>query len=92
MSHHERVSMCRLCNLPPLILSPTSIILLALTMKMRNFMYPKFLISFATLVITLSGVAHSAPTLGHIHVQDGSQLHGEIISMVDGTLKAKATL
>ncbi len=55
-------------------------------------MYPKFLISFATLVITLSGVAHSAPTLGHIHLQDGSQLHGEIISMVDGTLKAKATL
>lgn len=53
-------------------------------------MFPPFFISFATLLLVLSGAAHGAQTLGHIHLKGGSQLHGEIISMIDGTLKAKA--
>ncbi len=45
----------------------------------------------ALLMFATSGVAHAASTLGQIHLKDGSQLHGEIISMVGGTLKAKAS-
>ncbi|MEC4674877.1 MAG: DUF481 domain-containing protein [Nitrospirota bacterium] len=37
----------------------------------------------------LSSVAHSA-VLGQLTLKDGSLLHGEIIEMVDGTLKTKA--
>ena len=44
-----------------------------------------------TCVLAMSGVAQGAPTLGLIYLKDGSQLHGEILSMVDGTLKAKAS-
>lgn len=65
---------------------------LVLSTKIRNFMCPKILVFFATLVMVLSGAGHGASTPGHIHLKDGSKLHGEIISMVDGTLKAKATL
>lgn len=49
------------------------------------------LVYIALFMLAMSGTAHATSTLGHIHLKDGSQLHGEIISMVGGTLKAKAS-
>jgi putative salt-induced outer membrane protein YdiY len=42
-------------------------------------------------LIMVCGTAHADTTFGQIQLKDGSLLHGEIITMVNGTLKAKAS-
>lgn len=54
-------------------------------------MRQKLIVFLPVLFLVFSGEVHGAPTQGLIHLKDGSQLRGEIISMIDGTLKAKAT-
>ena len=46
------------------------------------------LMSLVTLAM-IPSVAHGAP-IGQIMLKDGSKLHGEIIELADGILKAKA--